>query len=174
MAGRNQVKSNIRRADCRRARVVHRIRVPLQCLSKDLFLEHLRLRRPRIMDQGFVSLNPGQDNILPIFILCYGWQAGGEPVPRWQPLPHLEAQTLGSPEYFHVPKEFTGDAELMPELVRIGWYAEVACEHEQAGQTSIDVLGWLSRLCRCHSYFPFYQSLACTTQATMSQRIIIA
>ena len=41
----------------------------------------------------------------------------------------------------------------MVELLGIGRHAEVACEHEQTAQTGIDVLGWLSRLFRCHSLF---------------------
>jgi hypothetical protein len=126
----------------------------VEFLCKGLFLEYLRLRRPWIMDQGFVSLDRGQDDILPIFILGYGWQAqSGDPCPGGRTLPHLQAQTLGSPEYFRVPKGCTGDTELMVELVGIGGYAEVACEHKQAGQTSIDLLGWLSRSFRCHSWF---------------------
>jgi hypothetical protein len=104
------------------------------------------------MDQGFVSLDPVKDNILPIFILGYGWQAqGGDARPGGTTLSHLQAHTLGSPEYFHVSKGLSGDAELMVELVGIGRYAEVAREHEQAGKTGIDLLGWLSRLFRCHS-----------------------
>jgi hypothetical protein len=106
------------------------------------------------MDQGFVALDPGKDDILPIFTRCDGWLAqGSELRPGDSALSRFQAQTLGSPEYFRVPKGLTGDAELMAELVGIGWYAQIACEHEQAGQTSIDVLGWLRRLFRCHSWF---------------------
>ena len=105
----------------------------MECLCKGLCFEHLRLRRPWIMDQGFVSVDPGKDDILPIFILCYGWQAqSGDPCPGGRTLPHLQPQTLGSPEDFYVPKGLRGDAERMVELVGIGRDAEVACEHEQA------------------------------------------
>src|SRR5262245_39828662 len=98
----------------------------MEFLCKGLFFEHLWLRRPWIMDENFVSLGPGQDDILPIFILCYGWQAQrGDSCPGGRALPHLQAQMLGSPEYFRVPKGLTGDAELMVELVGIGGYAEV-------------------------------------------------
>ena len=80
----------------------------MECLCKSLFFEHLRLRRPWIMDQGLVSLDPGQDDIVPIFILGYGWQAQhGDPCPGGRTLPHLQPQTLGSPEISMSPKGCT-------------------------------------------------------------------